>query len=316
MKIHEIIKRKGKSVSCEFFPPKDQAGEDKLLVVIKQLEALGPDFVSVTYGAGGGTRKNTMSLIKRITEATALTPMPHLTCIDQSKKELKSILDNYRLLSVDNVLAAPFLGLLVGVQLVQGDADAADATAAVLALRGDPPRGQIEFVAPKDGFCYAKDLVDLAATFNSFSIGVACYPEGHIEAPNRETDLLYTKQKIDAGAHFAITQMFFENRFYYDFLERAGKIGISVPIIPGIMPVTDMKKTGQFCEKCGATIPASLAARMESASPEDCRRIGREFAIEQCADLIKQGVRYFHFYSMNQAEAVTEIFQSLSLHTL
>jgi methylenetetrahydrofolate reductase (NADPH) len=288
MKIHEIIKRKGKSVSCEFFPPKDQAGEDKLLLVIKQLEALGPDFVSVTYGAGGGTRKNTMSLIKRITEATALTPMPHLTCIDQSKKELKSILDNYRLLSVDNVLA----------------------------LRGDPPRGQIEFVAPKDGFCYAKDLVDLAATFNSFSIGVACYPEGHIEAPNRETDLLYTKQKIDAGAHFAITQMFFENRFYYDFLERAGKIGISVPIIPGIMPVTDMKKTGQFCEKCGATIPASLAARMESASPEDCRRIGREFAIEQCADLIKQGVRYFHFYSMNQAEAVTEIFQSLSLHTL
>jgi methylenetetrahydrofolate reductase (NADPH) len=148
MKIHEIIKRKGKSVSCEFFPPKDQAGEDKLLVVIKQLEALGPDFVSVTYGAGGGTRKNTMSLIKRITEATALTPMPHLTCIDQSKKELKSILDNYRLLSVDNVLA----------------------------LRGDPPRGQIEFVAPKDGFCYAKDLVDLAATFNSFSIGVASCP--------------------------------------------------------------------------------------------------------------------------------------------
>jgi methylenetetrahydrofolate reductase (NADPH) len=288
MKIHEIIKRQGKSVSFEFFPPKDQAGEDKLLVVIKQLEALGPNFVSVTYGAGGGTGKNTTSLIRRIKGETSLNPMPHLTCIDQSKEELRAILDNYRLMGVDNVLA----------------------------LRGDPPQGQIEFVAPKDGFCYAKDMVDLAATFHSFSIGVACYPEGHIEAPNRETDLLYTKQKIDAGAHFAITQMFFENHFYYDFLERAGKIGISVPIIPGIMPVTDMKKTGQFCEKCGATIPNALITRMANASPADARRIGREFATEQCADLITHGVRYFHFYTMNQAEAVTDIFQTLALDNL
>jgi methylenetetrahydrofolate reductase (NADPH) len=288
MKIHEIIEKQGKSISFEFFPPKDQTGEDKVFAVIKRLEALGPDFVSVTYGAGGGTGKNTTSLIKRIKEGTSLNPMPHLTCIDQGKEELKAILDNYRLMGVDNVLA----------------------------LRGDPPQGQIEFVAPKDGFCYAKDLVDLVATFHSFSIGVACYPEGHIESPSLDMDLLYTKLKIDAGAHFAITQMFFENHFYYDFLERAGKIGISVPIIPGIMPISDMKKTRQFCEKSGATIPNSLVTRMENASPEDAKRIGREFATEQCADLIKHGIRYFHFYTMDQAEAEIDIFRSLTLDKL
>lgn len=288
MRIDEIIKKKGKSISFEFFPPKDQAGEDKLLAVIKRLEALRPDFVSVTYGAGGGFGKNTTSLIRRIREGTSLNPMPHLTCIDQSKEELRTILDNYRLMGVDNVLA----------------------------LRGDPPKGQIAFVAPKDGFCYAKDLVDLAATFHPFSIGVACYPEGHVESPSREMDLFYTKQKIDAGAHFAMTQMFFENHFYYDFLERAGKIGITVPIIPGIMPIFDIKRIRVFCQNCGATIPDALVTRMEKASPEDAKRIGREFAAEQCADLIEHGIRYFHFYTMNQAEAVIDIFRSLKLDEL
>jgi methylenetetrahydrofolate reductase (NADPH) len=288
MRIHEIIKKQGKSISFEFFPPKDQAGEDRLLAVVKRLEALRPDFVSVTYGAGGGTGKNTTSLIRRIREGTSLNPMPHLTCIDQGKEELRAILDNYRLMGVDNVLA----------------------------LRGDPPKGEIAFVAPKDGFCYAKDLVDLAATFHFFSISVACYPEGHIESPSLDMDLFYTKQKIDAGAHFAMTQMFFENHFYYDFLERAGRIGITVPIIPGIMPIFDMKRIRAFCQNCGATIPDALVSRMESASPEDVKRIGREFATEQCADLIEHGIRYFHFYTMNQAEAIIDIFRSLKLDEL
>jgi methylenetetrahydrofolate reductase (NADPH) len=288
MKIHELITEQGKSISFEFFPPKDRTGEDKLLTAIKRLETLRPDFVSVTYGAGGGTSKNTRSLIKRIREKTSLNPMPHLTCVDQGKEELKTILGDYRLMGVDNVLA----------------------------LRGDPPQGTSEFVTPKDGFCYAKDLVDLAATFGSFSIGVACYPEGHIESPNLEMDLFYTKLKIDAGAHFAMTQMFFENRFYYDFLERASKIGIKVPIIPGIMPIFDIKRIGAFCQNCGATIPNPLVTRMENASPEDAKRIGREFAREQCADLIENGIRYFHFYTMNQAEAVIDIFRSLKLDEL
>jgi methylenetetrahydrofolate reductase (NADPH) len=291
MKIHEIIKKRGKSVSFEFFPPKEEAGEKRVLGVAKQLATLGPDFVSVTYGAGGGTGKRTASLIKQIKEGTALTPMPHLTCINQGETEMRTILDGYRRMGVENVLA----------------------------LRGDPPQETTGAVAPyqgEDGLRYAKDLVALVKTYECFSIGVACYPEGHLEAPSREMDLSYTKQKIDAGAHFAITQMFFENRFYYDFLDRAGKIGITVPIIPGIMPILDLQRTRQFCDRCGATIPVSLAARMEGATPEDRRRIGREFAIEQCADLMKQGVRYFHFYTMNQAETVTEIFKTLSLNSL
>lgn len=285
MKIHEIIKNQGQSISFEFFPPKDPAGENRLLPVIKRLEALGPDFVSVTYGAGGSTRKNTAGLVERIQAETSLTPMPHLTCIGQNYGDLKAILDQYRHMGIENVLA----------------------------LRGDFPQGTNEADFPEDCLTCAKDLVDLTASYQTFSIGVACYPEGHIEAPTLEKDLVFTKRKIDSGAHFAITQMFFENRFYYDFLERAGKIGIHIPIIPGIMPIFDIKRTGEFCRKCGTTIPNSLVARMETASSEDAGQIGREFAIEQCTDLIEQGIRYFHFYTMNQAETVTEILSSLSL---
>jgi methylenetetrahydrofolate reductase (NADPH) len=285
MKIHENIKNQGKSVSFEFFPPKGPAGENKILSVIKRLEAYGPDFVSVTYGAGGGTRKNTTRLVERIQEKTSLTPMPHLTCIGQTEKDLKTILDYYLQIGVENILA----------------------------LRGDFPQGTTENDFPNDCLTCAKDLVDLTSTYQAFSIGVACYPEGHIEAPNLDKDLLFTKRKIDSGAHFAITQMFFENRFYYDFLDRAEKIGIHIPIIPGIMPIFDIKKTGEFCRKCGTTIPDSLVARMKKASPEDAGRIGQEFAIEQCSDLIKHGIRFFHFYTMNQAETVTHILGSLSL---
>jgi len=285
MKIHEIIKNQGKSISFEFFPPKDLDGENRLVPVIKRLEALGPDFVSVTYGAGGSTGKNTVSLVERIQEGTSLTPMPHLTCIGQSYGDLKTILDHYKHLGIENVLA----------------------------LRGDLPQGTSDADFPEDCLTCAKDLVDLTATYQAFSIGVACYPEGHIEAPSLEKDLLFTKRKIDSGAHFAITQMFFENRFYYNFLNRAEKIGIHIPIIPGIMPILDIKRTGEFCRRCGTTIPNSLVARMEKASPEDAGLIGREFAIEQCADLIRQGVRCFHFYTMNQAETVIDILGSLSL---
>ncbi len=285
MKIHEIIKNRGKSVSFEFFPPKDPAGETRLLPLIKRLAALEPDFVSVTYGAGGSTRKNTAGLVERIQEETPLTPMPHLTCIGQSNGDLKSILDHYRHRGIENVLA----------------------------LRGDFPQGTSETDFPDDCLTCAKDLVDLTATYQAFSIGVACYPEGHIEASSLEKDLLFTKRKIDSGAHFAITQMFFDNHFYYDFLERAEKIGITIPIIPGIMPISDIKRTAEFCRKCGATIPDSLVGRMEKASPEDAGLIGREFAIEQCADLIRQGIRYFHFYTMNQTETIIDILGSLSL---
>jgi len=289
MKVHDIIKRKGSSISFEFFPPKDEAGEAKLMAgAVKQLAALHPDFVSVTYGAGGGTRKTTGRLVKRIKEETSLEPMPHLTCVDQSQDELLAILEEYRSRGIENILA----------------------------LRGDPPKGTGEFVAPEGGFCYARDLVSLVASMRSFCIGVACYPEGHLEAPSLEMDLFYTKAKIDAGAHFAITQMFFDNRRFYEFLDRARQAGITVPIIPGIMPLLDIKKVGDFCDKCGATMPVTLAASVEGKPPEESRKIGLEYTIEQCADLLRNGIHSFHFYTMNQAEAVTEIYRTLKLDKL
>jgi methylenetetrahydrofolate reductase (NADPH) len=286
MKIKNIIEQQGKSISFEFFPPKSLEGEEQLFQAIRRLESFDPAFVSVTYGAGGGTLKNTRQVIKRIREETSLTPMPHLTCVDQSKEELREILDDYLGLGIENILA----------------------------LRGDPPKGTTVLV-PKDGLCYASDLVQLVASFNAFSTGVAVYPEGHIEAPSLETDIFYTKQKIDAGADFAITQMFFDNSFFYRFMERAQKAGIDIPIIPGIMPITDIERIKKFSQTCGATLPAYLVDQMERAkSADEARQIGLDFAIRQCEDLARNGIRYLHFYTLNRAEVVSEILDSLSFY--
>lgn len=283
MKIGEVIRAQGKSISFEFFPPKTKEDEDKLFGAVARLEALKPTFVSVTYGAGGGTLKNTRKVVLRLKQETSLTPMPHLTCVDQDKGELKRILEGYKEQGVENVLA----------------------------LRGDPPQGAEKFTPPQNGFCYAIDMVKLTVSVGGYSIGVAVYPEGHIESPSLEMDMVYTKQKIDAGADFAITQMFFDNRFFYDFMERAGKAGISIPIIPGIMPVTDMERIKRFCQMCGATLPPPLVERMEKAKPEEARSLGIDFATRQCEDLRRNGVRYFHFYTLNRSEIVAEILRNL-----
>ena len=288
MKIKDIIEQHGKSISFEFFPTKREEDEPRLFDTIRRLEILKPSFVSVTYGAGGGTRKTTRHVVERIMRETSLTPMPHLTCIGQSEEELRDILRDYRELGIENILA----------------------------LRGDPPKETMES-HPRDGFCYARDLVQLAASFDAFSIGVALYPEGHIEAPSLESDLFYAKQKIEAGADFAITQMFFDNRFFYDLVERAEKVGIRVPIIPGIMPITDIEKTKRFSQMCGTTLPLSLVRSMEiAASPEEVVKIGIDFATRQCSDLWQNGVRFFHFYTLNRAETVTEVLRNLSLDRL
>ena len=286
MKIGDIIKSRGSSLSFEFFPPRDAVAEARLFQSITTLESCKPDFVSVTYGAGGGTLRNTRKVILRLKEETSLTPMPHLTCVDQSHKDLDNILKDYKIHGVENVLA----------------------------LRGDPPRGSDKFVAHPDGFCYAVDLVKLVVMVGGYSIGVAVYPEGHTEAPDLETDMYYTKQKIDAGADFAITQMFFDNRFFYEFVERALKAGISIPIIPGIMPVTDIEKIKKFSKMSGATLPKHLVSSMEeAASPEEARKMGVEFATKQCEDLSQNGVNYFHFYTLNQSRPVIEIVNNLGL---
>jgi methylenetetrahydrofolate reductase (NADPH) len=288
MKIGEIIKERGSSLSFEFFPPKDEAGEGRLFKTITELEALTPTFVSATYGAGGSTLKNTSRVIGRIKRETSLTAMPHLTCVDQSKNELREILEDYKGKGIENVLA----------------------------LRGDPPKGTEKFVAPKDGFCYAIDLVTLAVDVGGFSIGVAVYPEGHAESPSLEMDMYYTKQKIDAGADFAITQMFFDNSYFYGFLERAEKAGITIPIIPGIMSITDLARIQRFCQMCAATLPDYIVRRLEKAGADEAAKVGVEVATEQCADLLEHGVRYFHFYTLNQAEAVSQIVANLGLQRL
>lgn len=284
MKIRDIIASRGASLSFEFFPPKTQLDEEHLLETVRKLAVFSPAFVSVTYGAGGGTRQYTRQVIKRITEETPLTVMPHLTCISQSQNELRAILADYKAMGIENILA----------------------------LRGDPPK-ETAGVAINKGLCHAKDLVNLAASMNAFSIGVAVYPEGHTESPNLETDIIHAKEKIDAGADFAITQMFFDNRYFYQFMERAEKIGIRVPVIPGIMPVTDIERIKRFSQMCGATLPNHLVERMERASsPAEARAIGIDFAIKQCEHLCQNGVRYFHFYTLNRAGAVSEILRSLT----
>ncbi|MBI2850934.1 MAG: methylenetetrahydrofolate reductase [NAD(P)H] [Chloroflexi bacterium] len=289
MKIGQTIKEKESSLSFEFFPPKDEKGEARLFQTIAKLKALNPTFVSVTYGAGGGTRKNTRQIVVRIQSEMSLTPMPHLTCIGQSREELKAILEDYQRLGIENVLA----------------------------LRGDPPEGTEKFTAPEEGFCYGRDLVHLAASLSAFSIGVAVYPEGHCESPNLETDMYYTKQKIDAGADFAITQMFFENRYFYDFIERATRAGIAIPIIAGIIPITDIAKIIKFGQKCGANIPARIIERFEKiSSASEASKVGIELATQQCADLLDSGIRYFHFYTLNQADEVTQIVTNLGLQNL
>jgi len=290
MKIEQFIEMKGESLSFEFFPPRDKAGEDKLFENIAKLEALNPTFVSVTYGAGGGTSKNTKNVVLRILQETSLVPMPHLTCVDQDRNELKAILQDYMKLGIENVLA----------------------------LRGDPPKGAETFTPPKDGFCYARDLVQLTASLKGFSIGVAVYPEGHCESPDLETDMYYTKQKIDAGADFAITQMFFDNSYFYDFLERAAKADIKIPIMPGIMPITDIDRIKNFSQKCGATLPDHIIQRFQKATPatDGAKKIGIEVATEQCADLLEHGIRYFHFYTLNQSDVVFQIVNNLGLQTL
>jgi methylenetetrahydrofolate reductase (NADPH) len=290
MKIADILKSRHVGISFEFFPPKDQAGEDRLFANIARLEALHPDFVSVTYGAGGGSLKNTRNVVLRIKKETSLVPMPHLTCIDQSREELKAILEEYRKSGIENVLA----------------------------LRGDPPAGAEVFLPPSDGFCYAKDLVKLAASMSAFSIGVACYPEGHCESPDLEMDMVYTRKKIEAGADFAMTQLFFDNMYFYKFLERAMRAGIRVPIIPGIMPITDFSRIKQFAAKCCATIPDRIVKRFEkiTSNPEEMKKVGIELATEQCADLLAHGVNNLHFYTLNQSAVTLQIVNNLGLSNL
>ncbi len=285
MKISEVFKKKKQGISFEFFPPKSPGGKDAFLKVVKELNAFDPLYVSVTYGAGGTTQDRTINTLKWIKEETDLTVMSHLTCIGATHASLNALLKEYEAHGIDNVLA----------------------------LRGDPPKNLPDFDPERGEFKYAKDLVDFIKRYRYFSIAVAVYPEGHPQSPSIEKDLEYTKRKIDAGADFAVTQMFFDNRFYYNFMDRAAKLGIAIPILPGIMPIVDCKRIVEFAGICNATVPQEILDRMEPVLdlPEEMRKLGVEFAIKQCEDLIRHGVRYLHFYTMNRSDSVSEILKAL-----
>ena len=287
MKIGEILKRGVFSVSFEFFPPKTEEGERQLFETIRDLKRLKPTFVSVTYGAGGSTRDRTRRVVKRIHEEAGLNVMAHLTCIAHTRDELVEILSDYDRMGIDNILA----------------------------LRGDVPRDKPDFRPPEGGCRYAVELVRLIReNFGErFSVGVASYPEGHPESPNMEWEIRFFREKVLAGADFSITQMFFENSYYYEFVDLCQRSGIEVPIIPGIMPITNFKQIKKFASMCGATIPQSLIEKMEPVEdrPEEVEKIGVDFAVRQCEDLISNGVPGLHFYTLNRSRATLKIYEAI-----
>lgn len=286
MQIREILKSTDKGISFEFFPPKTDQGKKDLLTVVKNLSTYDPLYASITYGAGGTTQERTKELLYLLKEETDLTLMSHLTCIGSTRDSMDALLQEYIDHSIENILA----------------------------LRGDPPQDVLDFAPTKGEFTYAIDLVTFVKQYDYFSISVAVYPEVHAEASSAEADLEYAKQKIDAGADFAITQMFFDNTYLYNFLDRAHKKGISIPILPGIMPITDLNKIQKFASFCKATIPKAVQDRMSGVldKPEEMKKIGIDLAIEQCQDLLDNGIRYLHFYTMNRSDIVSNIIDALN----
>ncbi len=286
MKISEIIKKKRYSISFEFFPPKSLEGFTLLYEAIERLKPCNPSFVSVTFGAGGSTRTKTIELVGRIKNEIGLESMAHLTCVGSGEEEIKSFLDELEANGIDNVLA----------------------------LRGDPPEGQEKFVKPENGFEYANELVALIKRDYRFCIGVAGYPEVHVECPDMQTDLVNLKKKVDAGADFIITQLFFNNDAYFDFVDRVHSFGLNVPIIPGIMPIVNLNQVKRFTKMCGASIPPSLLESLERVKddPDKVKETGLDFAKKQCERLLNLGAPGIHFYTLNKSLATIDIWNNLS----
>ena len=285
MFIRDLLSQGTLSFSFEFFPPKTDEAFDTLVETIRELQKLHPTFVSVTYGAGGSTRRRTVDIVAKVKGELGQESMAHLTCVGSTKEELREVLDELKEQGIENVLP----------------------------LRGDPPAGTDVFEKTPGGFGYANELVSFIKENYDFCLGVAGYPEGHQEADDFDTDLANLKLKVDAGADFVITQMFFDNRFYFDFVEQARAIGIDVPLIPGIMPILNVEQIKRFTRMCGASIPEELLERLE-AIKEDAdavRQRGVEHAANQCRELLEGGAPGIHFYTLNRSTATRDIFENL-----
>ncbi len=295
MHVADIFQRDSITFSFEFFPPRTDAGWESLFRRISDFEALGPSFVSVTYGAGGSTRQQTHDLVVRLKEQTALDPIPHLTCVCHTAPQIDEILERYAMRGISNILA----------------------------LHGDPPREVTGYHRDADAFRYAVDLVRHIRLFNDrgahpdrrgFGVGVAGFPEGHPATPNQLVQMDHLKAKVDAGADYVCTQMFFDNRMFYDWRDRCELAGIRVPLVAGIMPITSAKTLHRMAELSGGTrFPAALLRMIQRCRDDEdaVHRVGVHWATEQCRDLIERGVRGIHFYTLNQSDATRQIYQTL-----
>jgi len=284
--IRDLIADGERSYSFEFFPPKDEEGERQLWKALRELEGLQPTFVSVTYGAGGSTRDRTVRVTEAIAHDTSMTPLAHLTCVGHSRDTLRSVIGSYADVGVRNVLA----------------------------LRGDPPAGpSAEFEVHPQGLRYAVELVELTKSLGDFCVGVAAFPEGHPSAPSLDVDARVLADKARAGADFAITQLFFEPGDYFALVDRVAALGVDIPIIPGIMPITNLAQIKRMAELSGAELPASIVARVSrfEGDPAAVRAEGIAIATELCDTVLAGGAPGLHFYTLNRSKATREIYSGL-----
>jgi methylenetetrahydrofolate reductase (NADPH) len=285
MRIDQILEERRPCFSFEFFPPKTEEGQRNLENALAELKEDSPAYVSVTYGAGGSTRERTVEITKWIKQDLGLEAMAHLSCVGEPVERLREILDEVDAAGIDNVLA----------------------------LRGDPPRGETEWRPHPGGLRYSTELAALISEHYDFCIGAACFPEVHPEAPDMDHDIRFLKEKIACGANFLITQLFFDNDFYFDFVEEARGAGVTVPIIPGIMPVTNFGQIKKFIDMCGASIPEDFERELAQRAddPEAVTELGVAYATLQCADLLGRGAPGIHFYTLNKSPATRAILAAL-----
>jgi methylenetetrahydrofolate reductase (NADPH) len=281
MRIADLLYRQRPVFSFEFFPPKTDEGERTLRTTLEILKDDQPDYVSVTYGAGGTTRNRTVEITKTIKRDLGIEAMAHLSCVGEPCERLVGILEEIEGAGVENVLA----------------------------LRGDPPRGETTWQPHPGGLSYSVELIQLIRERFDFCIGAACFPEVHLDAPDRASDLGYARAKVEAGADFLITQLFFDNELYFGFVEDARAAGIHVPIIPGIMPITNYGQIHRFTDMCGATIPEDLERQLNGRAddPEAVAELGVAYATLQCSDLLARGAPGIHFYTLNRSTATRAI---------
>jgi methylenetetrahydrofolate reductase (NADPH) len=285
MRVDQILASPGPTFSVEFFPPKTEEATEQLFATARSLAELELDFVSVTYGAGGSTREGTVEITKALKDEIGLQTMAHLSCVGETKEGLSTTLDRIAAAGIENVFA----------------------------LRGDPPRGEEDFVQPEGGLGSAAELAEFISASWDFTIGGACFPEVHPEAPDLDTDLAYLKTKVDSGASFLITQLFFDNQVYFDFVAAARARGIDVPIVAGIIPVASFAQTKRICELCDASIPPRLETAFAAAGGDERAEfeLGIAYAAQQCAELLLAGAPGIHFYALNRAPATRAVLGAL-----